>query len=1126
MSEQAPQNSSQDDNLLWYKDAIIYQLHVKSFFDGNNDGIGDFPGLIAKLDYIASLGVDAVWLLPFYPSPRRDDGYDIAEYQGVHPDYGTMADVRHFIAEAHRRGLRVITDLVLNHTSDQHGWFQRARTSPKGSNYRNFYVWSDDDQKYAGTRIIFSDTEKSNWTWDPVAGQYYWHRFFFHQPDLNYDNPRVLEAVMKVIHFWLKMGVDGFRLDAVSYLIEREGTLNEHLPETHGVLKKIRAYIDANFPGRMLLAEANAWPEDMQQYFGDDDECQLAFHFPLMPRMYMAIAREDRFPIADIMRQTPAIPPNSQWAIFLRNHDELTLEMVTDSERDYLWETYASDRRARLNLGIRRRLAPLLERDRRRIELMNGLLLSMPGTPVMYYGDEIGMGDNFHLGDRDGVRTPMQWSPDRNGGFSLADPEQLVLPAIMGTLYGYESVNVEAQTRDAHSLLSTMRRMIAVRRQHHVFGRGTIRFLHPRNRKILAYLRERDGDTPILCVVNLSRNAQAAELELSEFAGCIPVELMGGAAFPAVGQLSYLLTMPPYGFFWLELSSSAAKPGWGNVPEPQQLELRTLVWRAQFDGVAALLAPGSENRRVLDSEVLPAYLGTRPWYAGKPSLQNGAAQVQLAYTVKLGRARNGTDLLLGELQLAGDVAERYFLPLGVVWDAPGQSALPEQFALSRVRRGRELGYLTDAVVTEDFGRAVMDGLKSGLHLPLENGSVIEFQPDAAADELTIAEGEDIRWISVSEARGLIVVGTQAVIRPIRDIQPGELEETELIRYLAAGGFTNVPSWLGRVVRRDQQGQTHTLMVIHRYVRNQGFAYHWLSENLRRTLSELVINDQPGSHAPDHHAAVPQVDQAGWFIETLSGITPFMESTGRAAAAMHALFARDTDNTAFKPEPATLQHAQQWADAAATALRKATDTLAAMRSQLSEAGQQRLEQLCNTRIDDVLLAVAKHAADGQVLTRIHGQLGLDHVLIALDQPMFVGFGGQESHPAADQQRAKSSPLWDIACLLQSLDAAVDHASTQLLHGNLPPQIDSQVLLDAVRSALRNTVVNAYLAARGDEIALVPPALLALFELTAEARAVFDAVATGAEASEQVLIRLERLIALLVADAAAHGEDNRH
>ena len=492
---------------LWYKDAIIYQLHVKAFFDSNNDGIGDFNGLTAKLDYLKDLGVTAVWLMPFYPSPLRDDGYDIADYRGIHPSYGTMAEFRRFVREAHRRGLRVITELVINHTSDQHPWFQRSRRAKPGSDWRNYYVWSDTDTRYKGTRIIFLDTEKSNWSWDPEAKAYYWHRFYSHQPDLNFDHPAVFEEVVRIMRFWLDCGVDGLRLDAVPYLFEREGTNNENLPETHAVLKRLRAEVDRAYPDKMLLAEANQWPEDVLPYFGNGDECHMAFHFPLMPRIYSALAQEDRHPITDIMRQTPDIPENAQWAIFLRNHDELTLEMVTDRERDYLWSFYARDPRARINLGIRRRLSPLVENDRRRIDLLNSLLLSLPGTPILYYGDEIGMGDNVYLGDRDGVRTPMQWSPDRNGGFSHADPARLFLPPIMDAVYGYQTVNVEAQATLGASLLNHMRRILSLRRARQTFGRGTLTFLYPNNRKVLAYLRRHEDDI-VLCVANLSRGSQ------------------------------------------------------------------------------------------------------------------------------------------------------------------------------------------------------------------------------------------------------------------------------------------------------------------------------------------------------------------------------------------------------------------------------------------------------------------------------------------------------------------------------------------------------------------------------------------------------------------------------------------
>src|ERR1700722_20176791 len=546
----APEAIAKDDP--WYKDAIIYQVHVKSFCDSNDDGVGDFPGLTSKLDYITELGATAIWLLPFYPSPRLDDGYDVSGYREVHPDYGTLADFRHFVRAAHSRGIRVITELVVNHTSDQHPWFQRARRSRPGSPWRDFYVWSDNDQKYGDTRIIFLDVERSNWAWDPVAEAYYWHRFYSHQPDLNFDNPQVLKAVLSVMRFWLRLGVDGLRLDAEPYLVEREGTNNENLPETHEILKRFRAEVDASFPDRMLLAEVNQWPEDCKEYFGDGDECHMAFHFPLMPRMYMAIAREDRFPVTDIMRQTPAIPDKCQWAVFLRNHDELTLEMVTDSERDYLWETYAADRRARINLGIRRRLAPLLERDRRRIELMNSLLLSMPGTPVISYGDEIGLGDNIRLGDRNGVRTPMQWSGGWNGGFSAAEPEKLYAPLIQDPLYGYPAVNVVSQKKNEHSLLNWIARIIAVRKTTSVFDTGSIEFLYPANHRILAYVRQLENET-ILVVNNLSNAAQAVELDLRRYKGNILIEMFGKNIFPRVGDLPYLLTLGPYQFYWFRL---------------------------------------------------------------------------------------------------------------------------------------------------------------------------------------------------------------------------------------------------------------------------------------------------------------------------------------------------------------------------------------------------------------------------------------------------------------------------------------------------------------------------------------------------------------------------------------------
>jgi maltose alpha-D-glucosyltransferase/alpha-amylase len=803
-----------DDDPLWYKDAVIYQLHIKSFFDSNNDGVGDFAGLGAKLDYIADLGVTAVWLLPFYPSPRRDDGYDIADYTDVHPDYGTLEDACNFVMQAHARGIRVVTELVINHTSDQHPWFQAARRAPAGSPARDIYVWSDDDKKWPETRIIFLDTETSNWTWDPVAGAYYWHRFYSHQPDLNFDNPAVLERVLDVMRFWLAAGVDGLRLDAIPYLVERDGTNNENLPETHDVLKKIRAALDASFPGRMLLAEANQWPEDTLQYFGDGDECHMAFHFPLMPRMYMAIAQEDRFPITDILRQTPEISPENQWAIFLRNHDELTLEMVSDKERDYLWSTYAADKRARLNLGIRRRLAPLMERDRRRIELMNGLLLTMPGTPVIYYGDEIGMGDNIHLGDRDGVRTPMQWSPDRNGGFSRADPAELVLPPIMDALYGFQAINVEAQSRDPHSLLNWLKRMLAVRKQHQAFGRGRLRFLRPQNRKILAYLREYDGEA-ILCVANVGRTAQAVELDLADYAGRVPLELSGQTPFPRIGQLTYLLTLPPHGFYWFKLCETAEAPSWSIATSGITPEHHTFVVR---NGLRDLTSPA--NQPVLEREVLPDYLLARRWFQSKDTAQTGAA---LATNVADWTALPGGQVLLTLVRTRIGAAQGlYALPLGVAWEDQPTGPYAPQLSMARVRQGRAIGLLTDGFATPAFARSVVTGLRDQAVLPSAEGE-IRF---TAYPEFDLEPDMTPEWTTAEQSNSSVIVGRRGVVKLLRRLASGTHPEVEMTRFLTERGFANTAHLLGEVGHVAADGQQRTLMIVQRYIYNQGDGWDW------------------------------------------------------------------------------------------------------------------------------------------------------------------------------------------------------------------------------------------------------------------------------------------------------------
>jgi len=1016
---------------LWYKDAVIYQLHVKSFFDANNDGIGDFAGLMAKLDYISSLGVTAVWLLPFYPSPRRDDGYDIADYRAVHPDYGAMADIRRFIDAAHERGIRVITELVINHTSDQHPWFQRARLARPGSAARNFYVWSDNDQAYSGTRIIFLDTEKSNWAWEAEAGAYYWHRFYSHQPDLNFDNPQVVRAVISVMRFWLDLGVDGLRLDAVPYLVEREGTINENLPETHDVLKRIRAELDARYPDRMLLAEANQWPEDTQQYFGDGDECHMAFHFPLMPRMYMAIAREDRFPITDILRQTPEIPANCQWAIFLRNHDELTLEMVTDSERDYLWQVYAADRRARLNLGIRRRLAPLLERDRRRIELMNGLLLSMPGTPVIYYGDEIGMGDNIHLGDRDGVRTPMQWSPDRNGGFSRADPEQLVLPPIMDTLYGFDAVNVESQSRDPHSLLNWMRRLLTVRRRHNAFGRGTLRFLYPRNRKILAYLREHEGET-LLCVANLSRAPQAVELDLAAFAGRIPIEMTGDSSFPPIGQLTYLLTLPPYGFYWFMLVTESDLPSWHRpVPEPLP-EFATVIIRNHIDEV---LSPA--NRRILEGEALPAYLARRRWFASK---DESIDKVEITAAAPAPRL---ADTLLTEVAVTtGRGTERYFLPLGIAWEDETAAALPQQLALSRLRRGRRVGHLTDAFALEQFARGAVAALRAGSTLAFGDDR-IAFLPEPGLRAVELGAEMEINWLAAEQSNSSLAIGDAMMIKLIRRLQPGIHPEAEMNRRLTELGFAHSAPLLGEVVKLGGDGERATVGIVQGYVRNQGNGWDWTLDYLRRASDDLVSRDPADAG-----------DQGEWFASY--GVVA--TSIGRALAQMHALLASPGDDPAFAPVRAGKAQCRRWAKAVSDQVAEACKVLAAGREWADEDDRRLAEDILGRR-DELPARIAELAAAGagSLETRIHGDFHLGQLLVAQGDVFIIDFEGEPSR-SLDQRRAKASPYRDVAGLLRSFDYAAAVALRTELGGERAGEIDGKQRLVA---AFHEEAVAAFL-----------------------------------------------------------------
>ncbi len=999
----APAVSEFEVDPLWYKDAVIYQMHVKAFFDANNDGIGDFAGLTQRLDYIQELGVNTIWLLPFYPSPLRDDGYDIADYCNVHPDYGTLDDFRHFVAEAHRRGLKVITELVINHTSDQHPWFQEARRSPPGSPAREFYIWSDDDKKFAGTRIIFTDTESSNWAWDPVAKQYYWHRFFSHQPDLNHNNPRVVEAVIEVMRFWMDMGVDGMRLDAIPYLCVREGTNNENLPETHQVLKRMRAAMDAEYTGRMFLAEANQWPEDVREYFGDGDECHMAYHFPLMPRVFMAVALEDRYPITEIMHQTPDIPDNCQWAIFLRNHDELTLEMVTDRERDYMYKMYAQEPRMRVNVGIRRRLAPLLNNDVDRIKLMNSLLLSMPGSPIIYYGDEIGMGDNIYIGDRNGVRTPMQWSLDRNAGFSRADPQRLYLPVIMDPIYGFQAVNAEAQARDPSSLLNWTRRILAVRRQFHCFGRGTLEFVRPQNRKIIAYVRKLENEI-ILCVANLSQTAQAAEIELSEYKGRVPVELMGRNSFPPIGDLPYFLTLPAHGFFWLLLSDSAAPPSW-HIERMPATELPVLVL---LDGLATLLPdnPRAETSpiirrtlRQLEQEVLPAFLGPRGWI---PQRQNAIVVARLGERTLWQFEQKSYVLTVMEVEASDGSLDQYFLPLTLAWeDEPESGALrTAEWTLAKVREHARAGVLIDAFADPAFCIGIARSAAQNAVVPFANGEV-RFERGDAAELLGSGEFETAQALGAESTNTSVVLDDAIFLKAYRRLEPGPNPDIEMTRFLSRAGFTAIAAHVGSVAYIGEE-RTELIALFER-VGNQGDVWTYTQNHLERFLGDVAAD---GDQMSAPHAL----------------FNAQMHTLGKRVGQMHALLARAEGDEDFVPEPITPQDLVQWSGFAQKRLGSVLQALSERLASLPEASRLQAQRMLSlrTHLFERIVELTRMPAEA-LKTRHHGNLHLGKVLLAADDFLIFGFEGDTWLPL-EARRRKDSPLRDLASLLNSLDYA--------------------------------------------------------------------------------------------------------
>jgi maltose alpha-D-glucosyltransferase/alpha-amylase len=1023
---------------LWYKDAIIYQLHVKAFADSNNDGIGDFSGLTEKLDYLQELGVTALWLLPFYPSPGRDDGYDIADYGAINPDFGTMKDFRRFIVEAKRRGLRVITELVINHTSDQHDWFKRARRSGKDSSARNWYVWSDTDQKYQGTRIIFTDTEKSNWTWDPEAGQFYWHRFFSHQPDLNFDNPRVVSAVMQVMKRWLDTGVDGFRLDAIPYLCERDGTNNENLPETHAVIRKLRAELDAYAKDKVLLAEANQWPEDVQEYFGQGDECHMAYHFPLMPRIYMAIAQEDRFPITDILRQTPDIPANCQWALFLRNHDELTLEMVTDVERDYLWSTYANDPRARINVGIRRRLAPLMDNDRRKIELMNSLLLSFPGTPIIYYGDEIGMGDNIYLGDRNGVRTPMQWTPDRNGGFSRADPARLYAPTIMDPVYGYEAVNVEAQSRSLSSLLSATKRLIAVRKSTLAFGRGTMTFIRPVNRSVLAYVRQYK-DEVILCVANLSRSAQATELDLSAWKERVPLEMLGRTRFPAIGELPYMITLAPYGFYWFQLRMRDASE---HVAPSIVPEFETLVVP-----VGATWVSLARTRGVFERDVLPTYLARTRWY---PERSAKAIHPKLTSAVPFcDIGDNRPWLAFFEAPQRNGTVMRYTLPMRIEWVRFDRERYnPRAFAA--VRQGAREGTLLDVATDEIFIALMLHNLRNSL-LVDEAGNRLQFIPTARLLHRPDKPLTHVRPVETEQSNSTALVGNDYVVKLYRKLQAGINPEIEVGRFLTEmTSFANTPALMGSVELIEGDDARSAIAVVHEFVENQGDAWTVTSAYLDRFVEEQRLLATSDARAGSEEQ-IPYLR--------------YMSQTGRRVAEMQMALASRDDVADFRPEPLTPQDIKWWTDAFLERAEHAFEGVQQRRAAARESDRALIDQVLALRagLRDRLAALLPDPA-GAWKIRLHGDFHLGQMLVVKEDIFIIDFEGEPRRPL-EERRRKAPAARDVAGLVRS----IDYSATAALERALRVAPDENGRLAAALANWRNRAIDTFLTAYRETMA---------------------------------------------------------
>jgi maltose alpha-D-glucosyltransferase/alpha-amylase len=1016
---------------LWFKDAVIYQLHVKSFFDSDDDGVGDFKGLTQKLDYLQDLGISAIWLMPFCPSPLRDDGYDISDFRSIHPAYGTLRDFKKFLGEAHRRGLRVITELVVNHTSDQHAWFQRARRAKPGSSWRDWYVWSDSTQRYADARIIFQDFETSNWTWDPVAGAYYWHRFYSHQPDLNFDNPHVREAVMATLDFWYEMGVDGLRLDAIPYLFERENTNCENLPETHHFLKDMRAHMDARFKDRMLLGEANQWPEDAVVYFGDGDECHMAFHFPLMPRLFMAMHMEDRFPVLDILDQTPAIPENCQWAIFLRNHDELTLEMVTDEERDYMYRVYAKDPRMRINLGIRRRLFPLLGNHRRRTELANALLFSLPGSPVIYYGDEIGMGDNVYLGDRDGVRAPMQWSADRNAGFSHANPQKLFLPVIISPEYHYEVINIEVQQANPHSALWWMKRLIALRKRFKAFSRGSIEFLTPDNHRILAFIR-RYRNERLLIVCNLSRFVQHVQLDLSAYLGMVPVELFGRTPFPPVQSAPYFLSLGPHSFYWFYLTPPQTIDD-GTLPQTGDTEIPMVVADCEEDDFYA----GKANSRL--EEILPGFLTRSRWFAGKARPLKQAIIVDQFPLTK--NSCRWTIVLVRVDYLSGDT-ELYCIPMTLVQPDQSDRLIQEHpgavIARLRLRNKFPVLLLVDALADATFGEVLLEILIRKRVIHGHHGQIRSFTTRAFGS--LFKKGQVLPSPTIMQAEQSntsIQFGDRLILKLIRKLAPGINPDLEIGRLLTDNRFPYCAPTAGAIELRLNQDEPMTIAILQGFVANQGDAWHYTLNHLEHYFEAAMgrpLPVLPDAFPVDLLDTAPNdvaVGLIGFYLESARLL-------GRRTAEMHRCLASVQNQPEFRPEAFSKLYQRALYQSLRTQIGKTLPLLRRQFNRLPEGLRplavyvlehekelmNRFRDLLKTRICALRI-------------RCHGDYHLGQVLFTGNDFVIIDFEGEPARPITER-RIKRSALRDVAGMLRSFHYAGHAALLRRQINGIPPE----------------------------------------------------------------------------------------